>query len=51
MLMCDFLLNNSYTFFGEENDKPLQYSCLGNPMDKESLWATIPWVTKESDMI
>ena len=20
---------------GEENDYPLQYSCLGNPMDKE----------------
>ena len=24
---------------GEENDKPLQYSCLGNPMDRGVWWA------------
>ena len=35
---------------GEGNGNPLQYSCLGNPMD--SAWqATVHGVTKESDMI
>ena len=24
----------------EENGKPLQYSCLGNPVDRGALWAT-----------
>ena len=28
---------------------PLQYSCLGNPMDKGDWWATVYGVTKESD--
>ena len=51
MLMCDFLFNNPYTFFGEENDNPLQYSRLENPVDKETWWATVHWVTKESGMI
>ena len=31
---------------GEGNDNPLQYSCLGNPMDRGDWWATIPGVTK-----
>ena len=26
---------------GEGNGNPLQYSCLGNPMDKGSWWATV----------
>ena len=34
---------------GEENGNPLQYSCLGNPMDREAWWATAHGVTKESD--
>ena len=25
---------------GEENGNPLQYSCLGNPMDREAWWTT-----------
>ena len=34
---------------GEENDYPLQYSCLENPMDREAWWATVcPWSHKES---
>ena len=33
----------------EGNGNPLQYSCLGNPMDKEAWWATIHGVTKELD--
>jgi len=32
------------------NGNPLQYSCLGNPMDREARWATVHGVTKESDM-
>ena len=31
------------------NDNPLQYSCLGNPMDRGTWWATVYGVT-ESDM-
>ena len=26
-----------------------QYSCLGNPMDREAWWATVHGVAKESD--
>jgi len=26
---------------GEENGNPLQYSCLGNPIDREAWWATV----------
>ena len=28
---------------------PLQYSCLGNPMDKGAWWTTVHAVAKESD--
>ena len=31
---------------GEENGNPLQYSCLGNPMDRGARWATVHGVTK-----
>ena len=31
---------------GEGNGNPLQYSCLGNPMDKGAWWATVHRVTK-----
>ena len=34
---------------GEGNGNPLQYSCLGNPMDRGVWWATVHGVT-ESDM-
>ena len=33
---------------GEENGNPLQYSCLGDPMDRGA-WATVH-VIKELDM-
>ena len=35
---------------GKGNDNPLQYSCLGNPMDRGAWWATVHGVT-ESDTI
>ena len=34
---------------GEGNGNPLQYSHLGNPMDREAWRATVHGVTKESD--
>ena len=35
---------------GEGNGSPLQYSCLGNPMDREAWQATVsPWGHKESE--
>ena len=33
----------------EGNGHPLQYSCLGNPMDRGGLWATVHEVAKELD--
>ena len=35
---------------GKGNGNPLQNSCLGNPMDRGSWWATVHGVTKELDM-
>ena len=35
---------------GERNGNPLQYSCLGNPMDRGGWQATVHRVTKESEM-
>ena len=37
-------------YLGQEDDNPFQYSCLGNPMDREALQATVHGVTKELDM-
>ena len=31
---------------GEGNGNPLQYSCLGNLMDRGAWWATVRGVTK-----
>ena len=31
---------------GERNGNPLQYSCLGNPMDRVAWWPTVHGVTK-----
>ena len=35
---------------GEENDNLLQYSYLGNPMDRGAWQATVHGITKELDM-
>ena len=32
----------------EGNGNPIQYSCLGNPVDRGACWA--PWSHKELDM-
>ena len=34
---------------GGRKDKPLQYSCLGNPMDRGAWQATVSGLPKESD--
>ena len=34
----------------EENGNPLQYSCLGNPMDRRAWQATVHGITKELDI-
>ena len=31
---------------GKKNSNPLQYSCLGNSMDRGNWWATVHGVTK-----
>ena len=36
---------------GGGNGDPLQYSCLQNPTDRRTWWATVHWVAKKSDMI
>ena len=36
-------------FPGEGNGNPLQYSCLGNPMDRGAWQATVHGVVKESE--
>jgi len=36
-------------FLGGGNSNPLQYSCLGNPMDRGAWWATVHGVSKELD--
>ena len=33
---------------GEGNGNPLQYSCLGNPMDRGAWGTTVHGVTKKS---
>ena len=35
---------------GEGNGNPLQCSCLENPLDRGTWWATVHGVTKESNM-
>ena len=34
---------------GEGNGTPLQYSCLGNLMDRGAWWAAVQEITKEAD--
>ena len=40
----------SERFPEEGTSNPLQYSCLGNPMDIVACWAAIHGVEKELDM-
>ena len=40
----------SGTYPGEGNGNPLQYSCLGNPMDRGAWQATVHGVAESQDM-
>ena len=42
--MC--LIPGSGRSLGEGNGKPLQYSCLENPMDRGAWWAIVHETTK-----
>ena len=37
-------------YLGEGHDNPLQYSCLGNPMDRGAWQAVVHGIPKELDM-
>ena len=39
----------SERYYGEGNGNPLQYSCLGNSMDRGALWATVYENEEKSD--
>ena len=45
------LIPGSGTSLGEGNGNPLQYSCLGNLMERGAWRATVHGVSKELDMI
>ena len=36
---------------GKGNGNPLQYSCLGNPMDRGARWATVHEVPKSQTQL
>ena len=36
---------------GEGNGNSLQYTCLGNPMDRETWWATLHGITKSQTQL
>ena len=40
------LISGLGKFHGEGNGKPLQYSCLEDPLDGGAWWATVHGVTK-----
>ena len=40
------LIPGSRRFPGAENGNPLQYSCLGNPMDRGAWWAIVCGVSR-----
>ena len=44
------LIPGSGRSLGEGNGNPLQYSCLGNSMDRGAWRATVHGVAKEFDM-
>ena len=35
-IIIKFLFDIHHSTFGEGNSNPLQYSCLGNPMDRRA---------------
>ena len=44
------LIPSSGKSSGEGNGNPLQYACLGNPIDRGAWWAIVHEVAEELDM-
>ena len=44
MYICTHIHTHIFIYFGEGNDDPLQYYCLGNPMARGAWWATVQGV-------
>ena len=44
------LIPGSGRSLGRGQSNPFQYSCLENPMNRGTWWATVQGVAKESDM-
>ena len=42
----DLVTEQQHIYIGEGNDNPLQYSCLGNPVDRGAWWATVHGVER-----
>ena len=36
---------------GVGNDSPLRYSCLGNPVDRRALWASVHGITNNGTQV
>ena len=45
--VCNVITLHILVLLGEGNGNPLQYSCLGNPIDRGAWWASdSPWGCK-----
>ena len=44
--LTEFIKHSLKTYIGEGNGNPLQYSCLGNPMERRAWRAAVHVVTK-----
>ena len=49
--LTEFIKHSIKTYTGEGNGNPLQYSCLGNPMDRGAWWATVYGVAKSQTQL
>ena len=49
--LTEFIKHSIKTYIGEGNGNPLQYSCLGNPMDRGVWWATVYGVAKSQTQL
>ena len=46
-----FYFPNVYTYYGEGNGTPLQYSCLESPMAGRAWWASVHGVAKSQTQL
>ena len=50
MQVQSLVQEDSLDALGKGNGTPLQYSCLGNPMDREAWRDTVHWIAKKADI-